>query len=55
VIAIGAVATGAEIAACFASGACEFALVLAGLGVVLATGIGAALRAAGIRDETAIA
>lgn len=52
-IAAGAIAAGMAIAACFASGACEIGLVLAGLGVVLATGIGAALRAAGVEDTSA--
>jgi hypothetical protein len=50
-IAIGAVYVGIAIAGCFASGACEFALVLAGLGAVLAAGISAALRAAGVKDQ----
>lgn len=52
-IAIGAVAAGVAIAACFGSGACEFGLALAGLGVIVAGGIAAAMRAAGIRDEPA--
>jgi hypothetical protein len=50
-IAIGAAAAAAAIVACFASGACEFAAALAGLGILVAAGITAALRAAGVRDE----
>ena len=51
-IALGAVAAGLAIAACFASGACEFGLALAGLGVLLVVGITAALRAAGVQDKS---
>lgn len=51
--AIGAYLAAAAIVGCFASGACEFGLVLAGVGFLLAAGITAALRAAGIRDEPA--
>ncbi|MDQ1500952.1 MAG: hypothetical protein QOI86_4292 [Actinomycetota bacterium] len=50
-IAIAAIAAAVAIAACFASGACEFGLALAGLGILVAAGIAAALRAAGVRDE----
>lgn len=50
-ITIGAVAAGAALVACFASGACEFALALAGVGLVLAVGITAALKAAGVKDQ----
>lgn len=50
-VAIGAAATAAALVACFGSGACEFALALAGVGVLLAAGISAALRAAGIEDR----
>ena len=50
-IAAGAAATAAALVACFGSGACEFGLALAGVGVVLAAGISAALRAAGIEDR----
>ena len=52
-IAAGAVATAVALVACFGSGACEVALAVAGLGVVLAGAVAAALRAAGIRDEPA--
>jgi hypothetical protein len=51
-ITAGAVAAGLTIAACFASGACEFGLALAGLGILLAAGISAALGAAGVRDQS---
>lgn len=51
-IIIGAVAAGAAIVVCFASGACEFAAALAGVGLVLAVGITAALRAAGVKDQS---
>ena len=52
-VVIGAVAAGVAIAACFGSGACEFALALAGLGVIVAGGIAAAMRAAGVQDQPA--
>jgi hypothetical protein len=48
---LGLIAVGIALVACFASGACEFALALAGVGLVLAAGIAAALRAAGIEDR----
>lgn len=51
-MAIGAYMAGAAIAACFATGACEFGLVLAGLGFLLVAGITAVLRAAGVQDKT---
>jgi len=40
----------AAIAACFASGACEFGLIVAGLGAAAAAAVIAILNAAGIRD-----
>ncbi|WP_372740485.1 DUF4157 domain-containing protein [Neptunomonas sp.] len=46
---LGAAATAAVIA-CFASGACEFGLVVAGLGTAAAAALIAILNAAGIRD-----
>ncbi|SFG14241.1 DUF4157 domain-containing protein [Neptunomonas qingdaonensis] len=46
---LGAAATAAVIA-CFASGACEFGLVVAGLGTAAAAAVIAILDAAGIRD-----
>jgi hypothetical protein len=52
-IAITAYAVAAALVACFASGACEFALALAGVSMVLALAIAAALRAAGVQDRPA--
>ena len=50
-IIIGAVTIAVALVACFSSGACEFALALAGVGLVLAAGITAALRSAGVKDQ----
>jgi hypothetical protein len=47
---LGAAATAAVIA-CFASGACEFGLIVGGLGTAAAAAVIALLNAAGIRDS----
>lgn len=54
-IAIGAYLVAGAVVACFASGACEFAAVLAGVGFLLVIGISAAMRAAGIQDRGPVA
>ncbi|MGT2476679.1 eCIS core domain-containing protein [Paraburkholderia terrae] len=51
-IAIAAYAAAAAVVACFASGACEFAAVLAGVGFLLVLGISAVMRAAGVQDKS---
>jgi hypothetical protein len=51
-IAAGSIAVGAALVACFASGACEFALALAGVAAGLALIITAALKAAGVQDAS---
>jgi hypothetical protein len=51
-LAIGAYIVGAAIVACFASGACEFGMLLAGLSFLLVLGITAALNAAGVQDKS---
>ena len=54
-VAIAAYAVAAAVVACFASGACEFAAVLAGIGFLLVIGISAAMRAAGVQDSGPVA
>jgi hypothetical protein len=51
VLALLSAAAIAAIAACFASGACEFGAVVAGLGSAAAAAVMAVLKAAGIRDS----
>ncbi len=53
VLALLSAAAIAAIAACFASGACEFGAVVAGLGTAAAAAVIAVLKAAGIRDSGA--
>lgn len=51
-IGIATVGLAALLVACFGSGACEFALAVAGLGLVLASAVTAALRSAGVQDTS---
>lgn len=54
-VAIGAYFVAGAVVACFATGACEFAAALAGIGFLLVIGISAAMRAAGIQDSGPVA